>query len=142
MNRLLLSCGAVLLLLGLLTGLGIPAFGNPRAGLAAHVEGVMNGLLLLLVGAIWAQVQLGPRRRKALQGLLLYGAFANWVGTLLGAILKTSQMTPIAGAGYSGAPVEEAVVSGILISVGLSMIAAVGLLLNGLWQRSPASTGG
>ena len=142
MNRLLLQCGAVLLLLGLLTGLGIPALGNPRAGLAAHVEGVMNGMLLLLVGAIWAQIQLGPRRRKALQGLLLYGAFANWVGTLLGAALGTSRLTPIAGAGFSGTPAQEAVVWAILISVALSMIAAVGLLLNGLWERGAASTSG
>lgn len=139
MNRVLLRSGALLLLLGLLTGLAIPALGNPRAGLAAHVEGVMNGMLLLLVGSIWAHVVLGPRRRKALQWLLLYGAFANWTGTLLSAILGTSQSTPIAGAGFSGTPVQEAVVWTILISVGLTMIAAVGLLMNGLWQRAAGS---
>ena len=73
MNRVLLRSGALLLLLGLLTGLAIPALRNPRAGLAAHVEGVMNGMLLLVVGSIWGQVVLGPRRRRALQWLLLYG---------------------------------------------------------------------
>lgn len=142
MNRALLRSGALLLLLGLLTGLAIPALRNPRAGLAAHVEGVMNGMLLLLVGSIWGHVVLGPRRKKALQWLLLYGTFANWVATLLSAVLGTTALTPIAGAGFSGTAAQEALVWTILISVGLTMIAAVALLMAGLWQRVAGSTDG
>ena len=37
--------GMLLFLLGLLTGFAEPHFGNVRMGLAAHLEGVMNGIL-------------------------------------------------------------------------------------------------
>ncbi|HVN71321.1 MAG TPA: hypothetical protein VMU10_04795 [Desulfomonilia bacterium] len=40
----------LLLLLGLLSGLPIPFFANPRMGLSGHVEGVMSGMLLIIIG--------------------------------------------------------------------------------------------
>ncbi len=48
----------VALLLGLITGLLEQRFTNVRMGLSAHLEGVMNGILLLALGAAWNEVQL------------------------------------------------------------------------------------
>ena len=43
--------GMFLFLLGLLTGFVETKFANVRMGLAAHLEGVMNGIFLLALGA-------------------------------------------------------------------------------------------
>ena len=54
-RRRLLFHGIALFLLGLLTGLAEQHFANVRMGLAAHLEGVMNGIFLLAVGAVWSE---------------------------------------------------------------------------------------
>ena len=51
-NRQLMWLGMLLFLLGLLTGLAEQHFTNVRMGLAAHLEGVMNGIFLVALGAI------------------------------------------------------------------------------------------
>jgi len=50
-----------LFLLGLLTGFVEQKFANPRMGLAAHLEGVMNGTFLVALGAVWTEVNLSSR---------------------------------------------------------------------------------
>src|SRR5262249_32471634 len=64
-KRRLLWHGMFLFLLGLLTGFVEQNFTNVRMGLAAHLEGVMNGIFLLALGAIWAEVGLSPRLKVA-----------------------------------------------------------------------------
>ena len=48
----LIALGAALFFLGLLTGLVVPAMTNPRMGVAGHLEGVMNGIFLIAIGAV------------------------------------------------------------------------------------------
>jgi hypothetical protein len=55
-NRHLMWYGMFLFLLGLLTGSVEQRFTNMRMGLAAHLEGVMNGIFLVALGLY------GPRR--------------------------------------------------------------------------------
>src|SRR5262249_8530916 len=59
-HRRLMWHGMFLFLLGLLTGLAEERFTNVRMGLAAHLEGVMNGTFLVALGAIWMEVRLPP----------------------------------------------------------------------------------
>ena len=63
-NRRLMWHGMFLFLLGLITGLVEQRFTNIRMGLSAHLEGVMNGIFLVALGAIWNRVRL-PRRNDA-----------------------------------------------------------------------------
>ena len=57
-RRSLIWHGMFLFLLGLLTGFVETKFANPRMGLAAHLEGVMNGTFLIALGAVWMEVRL------------------------------------------------------------------------------------
>jgi (hydroxyamino)benzene mutase len=57
-NRSLIWHGMFLFLLGLLTGFAEQHFANMRMGLAAHLEGVMNGIFLVALGAVWTDVRL------------------------------------------------------------------------------------
>lgn len=137
-SRQLKLLGMILFLLGLIAGLTLMNFKNPRMGLSAHLEGVMNGLFLVVAGIIWQDLQLPARLQNILYATLLYGTFANFTFTLLSAILGTSKTTPIAGAGYSGTMVTENLVTGGLVSVGISMLVALGLLCYGLGRKKTA----
>jgi len=129
----LLFLGILLFLLGLLAGFAIPALANPRMGLTTHLEGVMNGLFLLALGLLWHRVVLKPRLLGLTYGLALYGSFANYAAVLIAAITGAGAMMPIAG-GVEGTPVQEAVISFLLISLSLAMVAACVLVLVGLWK--------
>src|SRR5438105_5924344 len=68
-----------------LTGFIIPLTANPRAGLASHLEGVMNGTFLLALGCAWSELRLGALAGRFVHALLTFGAWANWAATLLSA---------------------------------------------------------
>jgi (hydroxyamino)benzene mutase len=136
-TRRLLWHGMLLFLLGLLTGFAIPAFTNPRMGLAAHMQGVMNGLFLAVLGIIWSRLVLGARSQAALFWLALYGTYANWASCVLAAAFGTGRSTPIASAGHAGLPWQEALVDFGLFSLSFAMIAVSVLVLRGLRRPRP-----
>ena len=139
-KRGLIRHGITLFLVGLLTGFAIPAMVNPRAGLSGHLEGVMNGTFLIALGCAWAELRLTERAGAIVYRLVLYGTWANWVGTTLSGVFGTSKATPIAGAGHAGSAAQEMLVLAILVSVGLSMVAAAGIAAWQVWSsRQPAT---
>jgi hydroxylaminobenzene mutase len=131
-RRKLLWHGMFLFFLGLCTGLIELQFSNPRMGLAAHLEGVMNGILLLAIGVVWMEVHLSPRNKAIAYWTVLYGAYANWGFTVLGAILGTRAVSPIASGGRMGEPWQESLVTAGFTSVGVAIIVAALLILWGL----------
>jgi hydroxylaminobenzene mutase len=131
-KRRLLWHGMFLFLLGLLTGFVEQKFNNPRMGLAAHLEGVMNGTFLVALGAVWTEVRLSARLKVAAYWSALYGAYINWATTTLAAILGTAALSPITGAGHSAQPLQEGVVTFGFMSVGLAIVASSILVLWGL----------
>src|SRR5262245_56175952 len=94
-KRRLIWHGMFLFLLGLCTGLVEQSFKNTRMGLAAHLEGVMNGTFLVALGAVWNEVRLSPRWKSVAYWGALYGTYANWGTTTLAAIFGTVAMSPI-----------------------------------------------
>lgn len=137
--RQLALLGAVLVMLGLLTGLGGAAYAIPRMGLSSHLAAMMGGTLLLALSACWHRVALSPRLDRAAFWLLLYGNLANWAATLLAAIWGGGgKMMPIAAAGREGSVWQEALVGSLLVSLSFAMIGAVGLVIKGLLASPPA----
>ncbi len=139
MAHLLLRHGLLLFFLGLVTGFAVPSLANPRAGLAGHVEGLLNGMFLVLGGLAWPQLCLSERLGRVVCWLLLFGAYANWMATTASGVLGTSKGTPIAGAGFQAGELAENAVFGTLVLVGLSMTAACAVLLGRAW-RGPAGS--
>ena len=109
---------------------------NPRMGVAAHVGGVMSGLLLLLVGLIWGEIRLPASAEKAAFWLFLYASYTGWLAQLLAAWFGTSRATPIAGAGYSGTAWQENLVYFVAISFSIAISLACILALWGLRKKS------
>ncbi len=134
-NRRLMWHGMFLFLIGLMTGFAEQHFANIRMGLAAHLEGVMNGTFLIALGAIWAEVRL-PRVAKAIAyWTALYGTYANWLVTTLAAVFGTAALSPITAAGHSGQPWQESLVMAGFMSVGVVIVAFSVLVLWGLRAR-------
>src|SRR5579859_3915649 len=130
-RRRLIWHGMFLFLLGLLTGFVETKFANPRMGLAAHLEGVMNGTFLVALGAVWTEVRLSERLKPAAYWGALYGAYVNWLITTLAAIFGTGALSPITAAGRAAQPWQETLVTLGFISDGLVIIATVVLVLWG-----------
>ncbi len=125
----------ILFLLGLITGLVVQQFENPRMGLAAHLEGLMNGTFLLALGAAWPHVRLSPRASSTAFIAALYGTWANWVSTALAAALGTAALTPLTSGSHRGQPWQELLVAFGFGSVALAMVLASSILLWGLRRR-------
>jgi (hydroxyamino)benzene mutase len=125
-----------LFLLGLLVGLVEQKFTNTRMGLAAHLEGVMNGTFLIALGAIWTEVKLSHGLKVAAYWSALYGAYCNWATTTLAAIFGTAAMNPIMGVGQRGLPWQEGIVTVGFTTLGIAIVAASILVLCGLRKNA------
>src|SRR6516225_1074230 len=131
-KRRLMFHGMLLFLLGLITGLLEQRFTNVRMGLSAHLEGVMNGILLLALGAAWNEVRLLHPVKVTAYCTALYGAYANWLVTSIAAAFGTAASSPITSAGHSGQPWQESVVAMGFLTVTIAIITTSILVLWGL----------
>ncbi len=131
-RRRLIWHGMFLFLLGLLTGFVETKFANTRMGLAAHLEGVMNGTFLIALGAVWAEVRLPLKLKSVAYWSALYGTYFNWALTALGAAWGIGSLSPITGAGHHALPWQETFITAALMSVGVAIIGASVLVLWGL----------
>ena len=136
-SRSLLRLGVLLFLLGLLTGFAVPSLATPRLGLTSHLEGILNGIFLMVLGLVWPKLTLPAWALRAGFWLLVYGTFTNWLTTLLGAVWGAGgRMMPIAGGDLEGSRAQEAVVVFGLLSLSIAMVAGCVLVLWGLSGRA------
>jgi (hydroxyamino)benzene mutase len=138
-KRQLLWHGILLFLLGLMVGFIEQKFANPRMGLAAHLEGLMNGTFLIALGAIWNEIKLSARLNATAYLGALYGTYGNWAITSFAAIFGTAAMTPITASGHRGLLWQERVVTFGFASVGIAIVIAVTLILWGLRRNARTS---
>ena len=135
----LVRAGFVLVTLALFTGLAAPAFLNQRMAVAAHVSGILNGLLLIGLGLTWGLLVVGPLQAKLTRGAFLYVTYGNWGTSCLAAAWGTSRLTPVSGAGYSAALWQEGVVQVLQISLALVILAGSLSVVYALRPRPPAT---
>lgn len=130
----LLFLGILLFLFGLVVGLLIPMMANARMGLSAHIEGVMNGIFLVVLGIIWNRLALPKKWFKAAFWLTFYGSFANFFAVLIAAMTGYGKLMPLAG-GVEGTAIFEGIISFLLISLTIAMLAGCLIVLKGLFNR-------
>jgi (hydroxyamino)benzene mutase len=134
-SDMLLFLGILLFFLGLAVGFFIPIMANPRMGLSTHLEGVMNGIFLVVLGLIWNRLKLNYKWLRINFWLATYGTFANFLAVLIAAITGSGKMMPLAG-GKEGSPVQEIIISFLLITISLVMLAVCLIVLKGLYKPS------
>jgi len=122
-GRVLLRLGAVLFLLGLLVGLGIPHFAAPRQALSAHLLAITQATLLMVLGLVWPRLKLTSGQSRLSSGLGCYGFPAAWIATLLAAFWHAgATMMPMSSGGVHGTPAQESAIRLLLISGALCQI--------------------
>src|SRR5439155_19842599 len=92
LQSLLIASGALVFLLGMLAGfpftlvaLGTPVGpGDVRGWRMAHLEGILNGLLLIAVAAVAPRLTLTARWQSVLAWSLLLTAWPNTIASILG----------------------------------------------------------
>jgi hydroxylaminobenzene mutase len=136
-ERTLTRAGFSLIVLALVTGFAIPNFVNPRMALAAHVTGILNGLLLVALGSVWSQLALSPGQGRLAKGAALFATYLNWATSCLAAAWGTSRLTPLSSPGFSAAPWKENLVQTGQVSLALAILLALGLALYGLRGSPP-----
>ena len=142
MNARLVRHGIILALLGSITGFAPFVVANPRMGVAAHVGGIMNALLLLALGAVWSEVAATARQEKVATWLLVVGAYGNWVTVLSASLTGAQEFAPLAGAGH-GASLTVEKATFLLISVAvLCTLAGLAMIVLALGKRVRPSNKG
>ena len=136
----LIFLGLLLFLAGLVVGLFAQNMANPRMALSGHLEGIMNGLFLVVLGLIWKRLILPRALLQAAFWLVTYGTFANLIAVMIAAVTGFGKMMPIAG-GKEGSEAMEGLISFLLISLALCMLAVCIIVLIGFYKRmkQPAS---
>lgn len=142
-GRQVLIHGMLLVLVGLIWGLAVPATPYPRLALGAHIQFVSNGMLLLLLAIA---LQTLPHRVGVRSiWVMVVAAWLTWAMALsevANAWWGTAQMLPIAagqaGAG-GGASWQELIVSLAHGGAGLALILAWALLLLGFLRQPPTA---
>jgi hydroxylaminobenzene mutase len=131
--------GMVLVLAGLLMGTVVMSVTTPRLGLSAHTSTIMNGLLVIAVGALWAHVRLSPGTGSLAFWLVVDGSYAGCGALFLAGVFGTSRTTPLQGAGHSGTPWQEALVGAGLTVGAAALLAGCVMVLWGLGRRGATS---
>lgn len=127
------TLGLVLFLLGLLTGFAVPALKNPRMALSSHLEAILNGMFLVLLGLLWPHIHLPDAWGITAVALVVYAAYANWVATLLASAWGAGRkLAPIAAAGHEASAAKEAFVNFLLVSLALCIVVGVVIIIVGL----------
>lgn len=134
-DRSLVAHGAIMTLLGLLSGF-TPFFAKARiAGLEAHTIGVLQGALLFGLAAVWPSLGRGGVVTAA-RYCALIGLYANWLGALLSALWSAKGMFLVNGASMPGgaAPWMEGTVA-VLLNVSVLVIVMCVLILWALGKK-------
>jgi (hydroxyamino)benzene mutase len=132
-GRRLVRYGVLLFFLGLLTGLIVQKLANPRMGLSSHLEGVMNGIFLVVLGVIWPRLRLSRLALTITFWLAMYGTYISWATTLAAAAWGAGEsMLPIAALGHKGTALQEAIINLGLSSLVLAMLVTCVIALWGL----------
>jgi len=126
--------GAVVILLGLLAGFPYALVvtgslaGSERAWRMAHLEGVLNGLLVIVVAAVWDRLALDGWKRDVLAWSLVLIAYGNVVASVIGATFAVRGLEP------GGSPSNTLVYLLFMMAV-VGIVVGIGLVAEGAWKR-------
>ena len=131
----LIFTGMFLFFLALVVGLGAPLLANPRLGISCHVEGVLNGIFLIILGLIWNRLALSGRWLKITFWLSIYGTFSNWLAYLVAAIFNAGRHLTIATKGREGVPLADDIVDFLLVTLTIAMLTICITIIIGVYRN-------
>ena len=127
--------GALLFMLGLLTGFGIPKFRSPRIGVSAHLDAIESGLGLIAFGLLLLHLRISVGWASLIGHTMWISLYVLWLGLLAGAVFGTGKSIPISGAGLVAKPWQENAAVTLISAGSIGSVLAIGALL-ALWRWS------
>jgi (hydroxyamino)benzene mutase len=137
-KRRLVWHGMFLFLLGLLTGFAEPDFKNVRMALAAHLEGVMNGILIIPLGAVWNELKFSARQNVAAYWTALYGAMATGRQPPWPLSSGPPPSRPSHQPDNTASPWQKNAITAAFTNVGVAIVACAVLVLWGARRATPS----
>lgn len=131
-GRALAVVGGTLFLAGLLQGLVVDHFANPRMALSAHLDAVQSGMAVMIAAAFWSSVCLTSALERLAWWTLTVGMVGLWLGITLAATTGASEALPMAGSGFAASRPMEAAVTAIVVGSSLALLLGWALFLWGL----------
>ena len=131
-GRALAVVGGMLFLAGLLQGLVVDHFPNPRMALSAHLDAVQSGMAVMIAAAFWSSLRLTRAIERLAWWTLAIGMVGLWLGITLAAMTGASEALPMAGSGCAARPAMEAAVTAIVAGSSLGLLLGWALFLWGL----------
>jgi hydroxylaminobenzene mutase len=125
----LAKSGLWLFLFGLLVGVAIPKFTNPRLGLSAHLTAVQSGTALMAIAWFWPELTNGNVLAWLIGHVLWLSFWLLVIGQILAAAWGASKALPMAGAGYTASPVKEGISWVLIYGSSVSLMVALAALL-------------
>jgi len=133
--RRLFFHGMVLVLAGLLMGTVVQAVANPRIGLSAHTGTLMNGILVIALGALWPRIELSARQEATAYWAWIVGSYLSAVALFFAGVFGTSRATPLHGAGHAGTAWQEGLVEAGLTLGAVGVLVGSAIVVYGLRRR-------
>jgi hypothetical protein len=123
-------------LIGLCYGVVTAVAPHGRAWMAAHMTGLLAGVLVLTIGLVWSDLRLTQGQRRSLFRLLLAGMYAGFAASTFGAIVDLPG--PATRPGEIAPAWQQAIFYALLLVIVPSLLAASALVLHGLRGRQEA----
>src|ERR1041384_6684980 len=138
-SRSLAWHGALMTLLGLLSGFTTLFAKAPTAALSAHTIGIVQGAVLFGLACAWHVLRASHRTLVFIKYSLLVGLYANWVGAQLAGFWSAKAMFVVTGSGMPGgaSPWMEGIVA-ILLNLSALVLVWCGVIL---WVSRERSQG-
>jgi (hydroxyamino)benzene mutase len=135
LDRTLLTAGAILFLLGLVQGTATHFFASPRLALSAHIAGVQNGLVLLVIGLVWPRIKLSSKTLLLTMVAMIVGMYAIWLSFTVAAVIGAGSVFRFAGAGLKATSRGDLLVTALVYLGSATAIVAALLVALGLIKR-------
>ena len=129
-RRALIRHGFLFLFLAIVFGLAIIALPHPSRWLAAHLSAFLTGLILVVIGLAWSELQLTNGQRTLAYVTGLVAAYGGLVGNTFGAI--TDLPGPASNPGVAPPMPQAGAFFAILAIVVPSVFVSFGLVLYGM----------
>lgn len=139
-DRILLSSGLLLFLIGLVQGTVVHLFASPRLALSAHIAAVQNGIVLVVLALAWSRIRLAPRAAAVSMTAMAGGMYLIWVAFSLAAIAGAASAFPFAGRGPIVSPAADVAVTALVYVGAVASIAGAFLALVGAVRGRPVPT--
>lgn len=141
LKRRLLWHGIFICTLGFISGMFLPLYANPRAGLATHAIAITQGMFLAIIAFSYPQLKLSLWIARLTYWLLLISAYIGLLGQLLAAMFGLSRMFLITAHGLpEGIPWMETSVEISTKAVSNFLLIACFIVLYGLRKTKSDST--